>query len=127
MELIPNYELSGSSNDGNTVTAVREESTTRIRMDASYMRKMATFNAATGIYSVPTIDFVVRQDIPNAEGNPIGQRLTASVGFRLPVGADGGAVDRLITDLRAYVNDPELKRNLEKQLLPTCCASGDEA
>lgn len=122
MQLIPNYELNGSSNDGNTVSAIRSDSTSRIRLDATYTRKYASFNSSTGIYSVPTVGFVVRRDVSNGDGNPSGQRVTGTVDIRLPVLASESDLVTLIEDLRAYINDPALQSNVLKQMLPTCCA-----
>lgn len=122
MKLPLKYALSGSSNDGNTVTAVRSDSSTKIRLDAMFSRKIATFNAGTGVYSVPTMDVVIRRDVAGADGNPVGQRASASIGFRLPVAMAGSDLDALIADLRSYVNDSDLKDNLVRQMLPSCCA-----
>lgn len=126
MKLIPNYSLNGSSNDGNSVTAIRDNSSLKIRLETTYSRKTSAYNVGTGVYSVPTVDFIARRDVANAEGNPTGQRLSASVGFRLPVMMTEADLDELIVDLRAYVNDPELKGNLLQQRLPTCCADTAE-
>lgn len=125
MELIPNYSLNGFTNDGNTVLAVRNDSTSRIRLDATYSRKYASFNAGTGVYSVPTVDTHFRRDVADSDGNPTGQRASASVGIRLPVRSSEADVDALILDLRAYVNDESFKDNIVKQLLPSCCASSE--
>lgn len=126
MKLIPNYELSGSSNDGNTVSAVRSDSSMKIRLDAMYTRKLASYNVANGVYSVPTVGFVVRRDIANSDGNPVGQRVTASLDIRIPVASSEADIEALILDLRAYVNDADLQANIVKQLLPTCCAEEAE-
>lgn len=122
MQLIPSYTLSGFSNDGNTVIAIRDDSSSKLRLDATYSRKFATYNAGTKIYSVPTAGVVFRRDVADGDGNPVGQRASASVEFRLPVAASESDVDTLIADLRAYVNDTSLKDNILRQLLPTCCA-----
>lgn len=125
MELIPNYSLNGFTNDGNTVLAVRDDSTSRIRLDATYTRKYSSFNVGTGVYSVPTVDTHFRRDVADSDGNPTGQRASASVGIRLPVRSSEADVDALILDLRAYVNDESFKDNIVKQLLPSCCASSE--
>lgn len=121
MNFPSNYSLNGYSNDGNTVSAIRSDSSLKIRLDATFSRKIASFNVGTGVYSVPTVDVVFRRDVANEEGNPIGQRASAAIGFRLPVAVTEAALDDLIADIRAYINDTELKSNLLHQRLPTCC------
>lgn len=118
MNLITNYELDSTPN-GNTVVAVRSNSSIKIRRDATYTRKQTSFNASTEVYSVPESGVTIRKDVANAEGNPSGQRLSAAVQFRLPVAVSSADLDELIVDLRAYVNDTELKNNLLKLSLPT--------
>lgn len=118
MNLIANYEFDSNPN-GNVVVAVRDNSSIKIRRDATYTRKQTSFNASTEVYSVPESGVTIRKDVANAEGNPSGQRLSAAVQFRLPVAVSSTDLDELILDLRAYVNDTELKDNLLKLSLPT--------
>lgn len=126
MKLIPLYALNGATNDGNVVLAVRDDSSNRKRLDATYHRKFSSFNPGTKVYSVPTCGVAIRRDVVGVDGDPSGQRASASVDFRLPVMASETDLDDLIADLRAYVNDVDLKTNVIKQLVPTCCAT-DEA
>lgn len=126
MNLIPNYALDATPN-GNTVVAVRDNSSIKIKRDATYTRKQTSFNSSTEVYSVPESGVTIRKDVANAEGNPSGQRLSAAVQFRLPVAVASADLDELIVDLRAYVNDTELKANLLKLSLPTCCAEDEGA
>lgn len=120
MQLIPNYSLDASLS-ADSVRAVRDDSSSKIRLDATYSRKLASYNTSTMIYSVPEVRFIARRDVANLEGNPSGQRASADVAFRLPVAMDEASLDALLVDLRAYVNDAALKANLLKQALPTCC------
>lgn len=126
MELIPNYSLYGFSNDGNVVTAIRDDSIFSKRLDATYTRKTASYNIGTKTYSVPESTVTFRRDTVDGDGAPTGQRMSGSVSFRLPVAASESDLDDLIADVRAYINDTELKQNLLMQLLPTCCASEEE-
>lgn len=123
MNLIANYELDSIPN-GNVVVATRTNSSIKIRRDATYTRKQTSFNAQSGIYSVPESGVTIRKDVANVDGNPSGQRLSAAVQFRLPVATASADLDELIADLRAYVNDAQLKDNLLKLSLPTSEAAG---
>lgn len=126
MKLIPNYALDATPN-GNTVVAVRSNSSIKIHRDATYTRKQTSFNSSTEVYSVPESGVTIRKDVASAEGNPSGQRLSGAVQFRLPVYTSSADLDELLVDLRAYVNDPELKANLLKLALPSCCAEDEGA
>lgn len=126
MKLIPNYALDATPN-GNAVVAVRDNSSIKIHRDATYTRKQTSFNSNTEIFSVPESGVTIRKDVANAEGNPSGQRLSGAVQFRLPVNTASADLDELIADLRAYVNDTELKANLLKLSLPTCRAEEEGA
>lgn len=126
MQLIPNYALYGYSNDGNVVTAVRSDSSVSKRLDATYRRKQPTYNPNTEVFSIPEAGVAIRRDILNLDGKPTGQRAVADLTFRLPTALSSGDLDDLITDIRAYVNDVQLKDNLLKLMLPTCCAEEPE-
>jgi len=122
MKLIPNYVLSGFSGNGNVALATRDDSTLRLRLDATYTRKTASYNGSTKVYSVPESNVTIRRDIGDINGDPIGQRMSAAVAIRIPVSSSESDLDALLTDLRAYVNDTDLKASLLRQDLPTCCS-----
>lgn len=124
--IVPNYHISGSSNDGNTVMGVRDDSTLKIRLDVTYVRKSASYNPQTKVYSVPQYDVIVRRDVPDQDGNPSGQRANATASFRIPVLTPEAGIDAMLTDIRAVINDADLKEKLIKQLLPNCCEEDDE-
>ena len=121
------YIKLGSTNADN-VKYVRTDSTQAIKKDATFMRKAGAFNAGTGVYSVPEYGFTFRSDVPNADGDPSGQRLSAGMTIRLPVKATSAMLDEILTDFRAYVNSNEFAGNVVQQLFP-CEASctGPEA
>lgn len=121
MKLIPLYELDSSPN-GNVVVAKRDNSSIKLSRDATYTRKQTSFNPSTQVFSVPEMGVTIRKDVANAEGNPSGQRLSAGVSFRIPVLTSSADLDELLVDLRAYVNSTELKDDILKLSLPTCCA-----
>lgn len=125
MKLIPNYSIDSSPN-GNTVVAIRDDSSVKIRLDATYSRKLASFNPQNEVYSVPEAGVTFRRDVPNGEGNPTGQKASANVSFRLPVMSSIEDLETLITDVRAYVNSEELEADILALRLPTCCADVEE-
>lgn len=126
MKLIPNYKMDGAgASNGNTVLATRTNSSFAQQRNATYTRKPPVYNNAQGNSSVPTSGVIFRKDVLDADGKIVGQKLSASVDFRLPTLSIAGGdalVDELILDLRAYVNDPDLKANLLGLYLPSCCS-----
>lgn len=124
MKFTTNYEFDSTPNK-DTIVAQRTNSSVKIRRDATYARKLASFNTNTQTYSVPEVSVVFRKDVANVDGNPSGQRLSGAVTWRLPVMTAGSDLDELIADIRAYVNSSDLKGDLLKVALPSCC--GDEA
>lgn len=121
MKFIPLYEQDSTPN-GDTVVAIRDNSSVKIRRDATYTRKRPSFNSGTSVYSVPELNVSVRKDAANADGNPSGQRLSGAVQFRVPVLTNSADLDELLVDIRAYINSTELKNDILKLSLPTCCA-----
>lgn len=127
MELIPNYSLSGYTNDGNSVLVTRTDSTMKLNRDGVYSRKKAAFQAGSGVYSVPTNSVVFRRDVGDENGNPVGQRASVTIEFRTPVAFNEADLDALLLDARAYLNSTTLKAELTRQDLPTCCAPEEGA
>lgn len=126
MNVIQNYVITGFTNNGNTVLVQRNDSSLSKMLNGSYTRKSPTYNAQSKVYSIPEMSFVVRRDAVH-EDAPTGQRASALVQIRLPVkGITSTDVDDLITDLRSYVNDEDLKDNLLSLLLPTCNSCTEE-
>lgn len=119
------YKPNGTTNDGNTLLVVRETSTNRIRHDGTFVRKGGIYNSAQKFYSVPTVTTTFKRDVPDTDGNPVGQKAQASVDFRTPVSAQEADIDALIADVRAYVNSGDLKEYILSQIFPVCC-DGEE-
>lgn len=106
----------------NTMRLVRTDSTNRIRKDATASRKMAEFQPSTKVFSVPEITMVYRQDVPDVDGNPTGQRAMGSYTFRLPVGASEAQIDQLLADFRADVTAADFRDRLINQTFPIVAA-----
>lgn len=116
-----NYTGNGISNNGQNLAIVRVDSVPSKRKDGTISKKVATFNAGTQSYSVPSYGFVLRSDA-SKDGLPSGQRASAQAEFRVPVALDDTDLDTLIADFRAFVNDPDLKDNIVRLVFPcqTC-------
>lgn len=122
MDLIPNYQIGGFTGNGNVVLATRNDSTTRNRRDATYSRRVPSFNNGTKVFSIPEDTFVVRRDVPDADQNPSGQRIALQFTARIPVASLEADISTALEDFRAYINQVDLLEHLIRQDLPTCCA-----
>lgn len=115
------YGLYGVSNDGNTVTGVREGSSASEPVFFKITRKRALWNAGQGRFSVPQIEVRLTRGL--VEGNPslpIAEQELASFTFRLPVGHEDPA-KTVLDDLVDFMGQADLLSKLAGQILPNCC------
>lgn len=117
-----NYIFLGFPSE-NTMRLIRTDSTNRVRKDATFSRRLSEFQSQTKVYSVPELAATYRQDVPDTEGNPTGQRASAGYSIRVPVGAAESVIDQVIADMRADVNAADFKTRVISQLFPSVTSS----
>lgn len=116
------YTLSGTSNDGNTVEARRNDSSPAAPVVCKVTRKYASFNQGTKRFSVPQVEIRFTRGL--REGDPllpIQEQELASFTFREPVGHDSETLN-VFKDLLAMLGQAGMYKSLVAQVLPNFCA-----
>lgn len=121
MNLPASYTLYGSSNDGNTVTFVKEGSTVQKPLFLVVTRKGSSFNQGTQSWSVPQIDYKVSRGLLTADNMPQPSKEIGTISVRHPVTGTDTDLDAVVGDLKALVNDPGFATAVKQQLIPMCC------
>lgn len=116
---LANYNQAGFMS-ANSVKFVREDDSPQKRKDLTVSRKAATYQAGTGIYSIPEYRIAIRKDAA-AEGKPTGQRLTFDLVVRTPLDSAGADFDEALSELQAIVGDEDFKDAVTRQLFPVEC------
>lgn len=102
---------------------VRLDSTQTCKIDLTVSRKASTFNQSTKQFSVPEYRIVFRSDVTNAEDMPTGQRITADLALRYPVGTDQTRLKEFVTSLETLMSDPDFMSSIAQQTFPQKAAS----
>lgn len=114
---LSNYIKAGSASE-NSQKYIRTDSTQAIKKDVSFVRKLATYNAAMKTYSIPEYRFTVRADVPDSDGFPSGQRATFDVVVRLPVMANEATLQEMRATVIELINSDDFVDSVVKQIFP---------
>lgn len=117
---LPNgYSIFGYSNNGNTMTAIKDGSTAAKPMLILIDRTPSVYNAARGTFSVPVYRVRVNYGTVDVDGNPKPERLLVDASFRTPVGTDGDH-QAWFADLLDLISEEDfLSDGIEQHKLPT--------
>lgn len=119
MIILTNYNQAGFTSP-NSVRFVRSDSRPSQRKDLSVSRKESVYSSNTKVYSIPEYRSVFRSDAVS-DGVPTGQRMTIDLVVRTPLGSESDTFDEVFTDFLAFVQDPEFKDSVLRQLFPIDC------
>lgn len=126
IELPSGYTLYGVSNDGNTVTAIRDGSSPSEPVFMKVTRKGANWNSGQGRFSVPQVEVRFTRGLREGDpATPIAEQELAQLTFREPVGHDD-PTKTVLNDFIAFVAQEDLLDKLVGQILPNCCESDEE-
>lgn len=114
------YAIYGYSNNGDTVTAYKSDSTSAAPHFLVIDRKRGEFSTSSKTWSIPSYRIRVIRGNVDGEGMPVPERTLAEITFRAPVGRDA-EVAPLLVDVLAIMNDPGLEDSIHGLLFPTCC------
>lgn len=124
IKLPSGYTIYGYSNNGDTVTAYKDDSSSAAPHFIIIDRTRAAFNQQSMNWSVPTYRVRVIRGNVDVNGNPVTERTLADITFRSPVGKDP-QIEPLIEDVRAIIADVNLEDSILGLLLPTCCEDAE--
>lgn len=114
---ILNYIKQGSDSS-DSLKFVRVDSTQAIKKDLTFSRKAGNFQPRIGTFSVPEYRAIFRNDVPNPDGLPTGQRLSIDLAIRMPVAATAAQLEELIVSLKDLVNNAEFQNSVIQQIFP---------
>lgn len=104
LQLPAGYTIFGTSNNGNTLTAVKAAESTAAKPVLMVIDRTApSYNQATGKFSVPVYRVRVIRGVLDADGNPKIERLMIDANIRTPVGTDAEH-GTLLADFLAFVD-----------------------
>lgn len=112
-----NYILLGP-NGPDSLKFVRSDSTQTIRKDLTFNRKSSTYNASSKTFSIPEYRFVFRNDTPNTDEMPTGQRASFDVIIRTPVGTAVSELQAQLADVKEILDDPDFIQAVIQQRFP---------
>lgn len=122
LNLPSGYTLVGTSNNGDTVKARRNDSTPAKPVFVSVTRKWAAFQQSTKRFSVPQVEIRFTRGLTEAVGTgpslPIPEQELAAFTFREPVGQDSDTLN-VFKDLLAMLSQTDAYKSLVAQELPT--------
>lgn len=115
------YSIYGTSNNGNTITAIKADSTASKPKLIIIDRSESAYNAQTGSFSIPNLRVRVLVGTTDVDGNPKPERLLVDVNFRVPVGSEGDTAD-WFADFKSLINDAAfLDDAIIHRFFPSCC------
>lgn len=119
MQLPSGYTIFGQSNNGQTLTAIRDGHTAGKPLLFIIDRTEAKYNAQLQKYSVPAYRVRVIRGTVNSDGAPQGERLLADLTIRVPVGSSD-ELGVLLGDLNAFIGQTDFGTDaVVKQLFPS--------
>lgn len=119
LQLPDGYTIFGTSNNGSTLTAVREGSTAAKPLLLIIDRNGAVYNATTARYSVPSFRVRVIRGTVDPDGAPKPERLLVDCNFRTPVGSSD-EVGAILGDLISMISQPDFEEEgVVNQFFPT--------
>lgn len=108
LQLPDGYSIFATSNNGQTLTAVRDGHSAGKPLLFIIDRTEAKYNANTQKYSVPVYRVRVIRGTVDQDGKPQGERLLADCSFRVPVGS-ADEVSDLIQDLNDFITQTQFQ------------------
>lgn len=119
LNLPTGYVVHGYSNNGNTLTAVKQATSTAAKPILLVIdRSEATYNQGTGKFSVPVYRVRFIRGVLDSDGKPVPERLLVDANYRTPIGTDSEHAE-LHADFTSFIGQNDfVSDGLGTQLLP---------
>lgn len=117
-QLPDGYTIYGVSNNGNTLTAVRDGHTATKPLLMIIDRTEAKYNAQSAEYSVPAYRVRIIRGQLDSEGQPMAGRLLVDANFRHPLGSES-EISNIVADLNTFISQEDFgTQGVEQHLWP---------
>lgn len=114
-----NYVMYGVTNNGNTLTLVRSNSSSEKPRFLEITRTPAVYNQAQKEFSIPTVSIRVWHGTIDADGKPRPQKIAWQETIRAPIGTEGAELAEILADLNALTAHANFITDVvQKQLMP---------
>lgn len=115
------YSIYGTSNNGNTLTAIKDGSTAAKPQLIILDRTQGAYNPSNGSFSVPNYRLRVMVGTVDVDGNPKPERLLVDANFRTPVGSEGDIATWFADFVSVIMGDDFLQDGVVLHKFPSCC------